>query len=60
MKQGMGEKVSIEELPVLMLLAIEKRPPHPSPPIRKKKPLSEDAPEAAELKTAAFAALEER
>jgi hypothetical protein len=60
MKQGMGEKVSIEELPVLMLLAIEKRPPHPSPPIRKKEPLSEDAPEAAELKAAALAALDEK
>jgi hypothetical protein len=59
MKQGMGEKVSIEELPVLMLLAIEKRPPHPSPPVRKKEPLSEDAPEAAELRAAALAALGE-
>jgi hypothetical protein len=59
MKQGLGEKVSIEELPILMLLAIEKRPPHPSPPIRKKAPLSEDAPEAAELKAAALAALGE-
>ncbi len=57
MKQGMGEKVSIEELPVLMLLAIEKRPPHPSPPIRKREPLPEDAPEAVELKSAALAAL---
>ena len=60
MKEGMGEKVSIEELPVLMLLAIEKRPPHPSPPIRKKQHLSEDAPEASELKAAALAALDER
>jgi hypothetical protein len=55
----MGEKVSIEELPVLMLLAIEKRPPHPSPPVRKKEPLSEDAPKAAELRAAALAALGE-
>ena len=60
LKQGLGEKVSIKELPVLMLLAIEKRPPHPSPPIRKKQPLSEDAPEAPELKAAALAALDER
>jgi len=60
MKQGMGEKVSIEELPVLMLLAIEKRPPHPSPPIRRKEPLSEDVSEAAELKAAALAALGEK
>jgi hypothetical protein len=59
LKQGLGEKVSIEELPVLMLLAIEKRPPHPSPPIRKKEPLSEGAPEAAELRTAALSALGE-
>ncbi len=59
MKQGMGEKVSIEELPVLMLLAIEKRPRNPSPPIRKKQPLPEDAPEAAELKAAVLAALGE-
>jgi hypothetical protein len=57
LKQGMGEKVSIEELPVLMLLSIEKRPPHPSPPIRKRVPLADDAPEAGELKTAALAAL---
>ena len=59
MKQGMGEEASIEELPVLMLLAIEKRPPHPSPPIRKREPLAEEAPEAAELKAAALAALGE-
>jgi hypothetical protein len=42
-----------------MLLAIEKRPPHPSPPVRKKEPLSEDAPKAAELRAAALAALGE-
>jgi hypothetical protein len=59
MKQGLGEKVSIEELPVLMLLAIEKRPPHPSPPTRKRNPLPDDAPEAEALRTAALAALGE-
>ncbi|MFI5198361.1 MAG: hypothetical protein ACHQJD_07065 [Thermoanaerobaculia bacterium] len=59
LKQGLGETVSIEELPVLMLLGVGKRPPHPSPPIRKKGPLSEDAPGAAELRTAALVALGE-
>jgi hypothetical protein len=59
MKQGLGEAYGPEELPVLSLLAVEKRPPHPSPPIRKKEPLSEEAPEAAELKAAALAALGE-
>ena len=59
MKQGMAEKTSIEELPVLMLLAIEKRPPHPSPPTRKRNPLPDDTPEAAELRAAALAALGE-
>jgi len=59
MKQGLGEAYGPEELPVLSLLAVEKRPPHPSPPIRKRNPLSEEAPEAAELKAAALAALGE-
>jgi hypothetical protein len=59
MKQGLGEAYGFAELPVLSLLTVEKRPPHPSPPIRKKAPLSEDAPEAAELKAAALAALGE-
>jgi hypothetical protein len=59
LKQGMGEKTSIEELPVLMLLAIEKRPPHPSPPTRKRNPLPDDAPEAESLRAAALAALGE-
>jgi hypothetical protein len=59
MKQGLGEAYGPEELPVLSLLAVEKRPPHPSPPIRKKGPLSEDAPEAAELEAAALAVLGE-
>ena len=60
MKQGMGEKASVEEMPVLMLLAVEKRLPRPSPPIRKKQQLSEDAPEASELKAAALAVLDEK
>jgi hypothetical protein len=55
----MGEKVSIEELPVLILLAIEKRPPQPSPPTRRKNPLPDDAPEAGALRDAALAALGE-
>ena len=57
LKQGLGEKVSVEELPVLMLLAIEKRPPLPSPPVRKKGPLSADLPEAGDLKAAVLVAL---
>jgi hypothetical protein len=59
LKQGMGEKVSIEELPVLVLLAIEKRPPHPSPPTRKRNSLPDDAPDAEALRAAALAALGE-
>lgn len=59
LKQGLGEKASIEELPVLMLLAIERRPPHPSPPTRKKNPLPDDTPEASALRDAALAALGE-
>lgn len=60
MKQGLGGTYELEELPVVSLLAVEKRPPHPSPPIRKKEPLSEEAPEAAELRAAALAALGEK
>lgn len=57
MKQGLGETYGSEELPILTLLTVEKRPPHPSPPIRRKEPLHDDAPEAVELKAAALAAL---
>jgi hypothetical protein len=60
MKQGMGERESIEELPVLMLLAVEKRPPHPSPPTRKKNPLPDGAPEAEALRAAALAVIDEK
>jgi hypothetical protein len=59
MKQGLGEAYGSEELPVLTLLAVEKRPPHPSPPTRKRNPLPDDAPEAEALRAAALAALGE-
>jgi hypothetical protein len=60
-RQGLEDDgLAPEELPVLALLSVEKRPPRPSPPIRRKAPLPEDAPEAAELKAAALAALGEK
>jgi hypothetical protein len=59
-RQGLEDDgLAPEELPVLALLSVEKRPPRPSLPIRRKAPLPEDAPEAAELKAAALAALGE-
>lgn len=59
MKRGLGEPYGLDELPVLTLLTVEKRTSHPSPPIRKKEPLSENAPEAEALRAAALAALGE-
>jgi len=60
-RQGLEDDgLAPEELPVLALLAVEKRPPRPSSPIRRKAPLPEDAPEAAELKFAALAVLDEK
>ena len=46
-----------EELPIFTLRAVEKRPPLPSPPVRKKGPLSADLPEAGDLKAAVLVAL---
>jgi hypothetical protein len=60
LKQGLGEAVSIEELPVLMLLGVEKRPPHPSPPTRKRNPLPDGAPESEALRAAALAVIDEK
>ena len=56
-KQALAEAYGPEELPVLTLLAVEKRPPHPSPPARRKVPLPDDAPEAEALRAAVLAAL---
>jgi len=60
-EQGLGEGgFSPEELPIFTLRAVERRPPLPSPPVRKKGPLPADAPEAADLKAAVLAALSVR
>jgi hypothetical protein len=57
-EQGLEDDgLAPEELPIFTLLAVEKRPPLPSPPVRKKGPLSADLPEAGELKAAVLAAL---
>jgi hypothetical protein len=57
-EQGLEDDgLAPEELPIFTLRAVEKRRPLPSPPIRKKGPLSADLPEAAELKAAVLAAL---
>lgn len=57
LKQALGEAYRPEELPVLTLLTVEKRPPHPSPPTRRKIPLPDDAPDAEALRAAVLAAL---
>jgi hypothetical protein len=46
-----------EELPLLTLRAIQKRPPPASPPIRRRVPWTEGGPEADDLAAAARAAL---
>jgi hypothetical protein len=57
-EQGLEDDgLAPEELPIFTLHAVEKRPPLPSPPVRKKWPLSADLPEAGELKAAVLAAL---
>jgi hypothetical protein len=57
-EQGLEESgLAPEELPIFTLRAVEKRPPLPSSPVRKKGPLSVDLPEAVELKAAVLAAL---
>jgi hypothetical protein len=57
-EQGLEDDgLAPEELPVFTLRAVEKRPPQPSPPVRKKGPLSADLPETGELKAAVLAAL---
>lgn len=58
LEQGLEDDgLAPEELPIFTLRAVEKRPPLPSPPVRKKGPLSADLPEAADLKAAVLAAL---
>ena len=57
-EQGLEESgLAPEELPILTLRALEKRPPLPSPPVRKKGPLPPDAPESREMTAAVLAAL---
>jgi len=57
-EQGLEDAgLAPEELPVFTLRAVEKRPPLPSPPVRKKGPLTGDLPEAGELRSAVLAAL---
>ncbi|MCM3876260.1 MAG: hypothetical protein NEA02_07550, partial [Thermoanaerobaculia bacterium] len=57
-EQGLEDDgLAPEELPIFTLRAVEKRPPLPSLPVRKKGPLSVDLPEAGELKAAVLAAL---
>ncbi len=57
MKQALAEAYGSGELPVLTLLAVEKRPPQPSSPTRKKIPLPDDAPDAEALRAAVLAVL---
>jgi hypothetical protein len=59
LKQALGESYGAEELPILTLLTVEKRPPHPSPPTRKRVSLADETPEAEALRSAVLAALSE-
>jgi hypothetical protein len=57
-EQGLEDDgLAPEEQPIFTLHAVEKRPPLPSPLVRKKGPLTGDPPEAEELKAAVLAAL---
>lgn len=57
-EQGLEDDgLAPEEMGIFTLRAVEKRPPLPSAPVRKKGPLSADLPEAGELKAAVLAAL---
>jgi hypothetical protein len=58
LEQGLEDDgLAPEELPVFTLRAVEKRPPHPSSPTRKKILLPDDAPEAGALRAAVLTAL---
>jgi hypothetical protein len=57
-EQGLeADGLAPEELPVIVLRAVEKHPPRPSPPFRKLVPMPEGAPEADDLAAAARAAV---
>lgn len=57
-EQGLEDDgLAPEELPIFTLRAVEKRPPLPSAPVRKKGPLSADLPEAGKLKAAVLVVL---
>lgn len=59
LKQGLesGGSYGPEEAPIVALLAAAKRPPHPSPPYRKRVPWTDGGPAADDLAAAAAAAL---
>lgn len=58
LEQGLEDDgLAPEELPIFTLHAVEKRPPLPSQPVRKKAVLPGDLPEAGELMAAVLAAL---
>jgi hypothetical protein len=57
-EQGLEDDgLAPEEMGIFTLRAVEKRPPLPSAPVRKKGPLSADLPEAGKLKAAVLVAL---
>jgi len=57
-EQGLEDDgLAPEEMGIFRLRAVEKRPPLPSAPVRKKGPLSADLPEAGKLKAAVLVAL---
>jgi hypothetical protein len=57
-EQGLEDDgLAPEEMGIFTLRAVEKRPPLPSAPVRKKGPLSADLPEAGKLKAAVLMAL---
>jgi hypothetical protein len=60
LKQGFegGSSDAPEEIPVLVLLAARKEPPHPSPPFRRRIPWTDGGPGADELAASARAALD--
>ena len=60
-EQGLEDDgLAPEETAIFTLRAVEKRPPLPSAPVRKKGPLSADLPDAVELQAAVLAALVEK
>ena len=60
-EQGLEDDgLAPEETAIFTLRAVEKRPPLPSAPVRKKGPLPADLPDAIELQAAVLAALVEK